>query len=82
MRVVKRIPHERYLIEIHQYNNKYLLNITLDQYVQTYKIDEELVENLEVFEGIVNAEFLKSCLSRFVNMRSDFINEFNKNKNE
>jgi len=82
MRVVKRIPHERYLIEIHQYNNKYLLNITLDQYVQTYKIDEELVDNLEVFEGIVNAEFLKSCLSRFVNMRSDFINEFNKNKNE
>ncbi len=82
MRVVKRIPHERYLIEIHQYNNKYLLIITLDQYVQTYKIDEELVDNLEVFEGIVNAEFLQSCLSRFVNMRSDFINEFNKYKNE
>ena len=82
MRVVRRIPHERYLIEIHQYNNKYLLNITLDQYVQTYKIDEELVDNLEVFEGIVNAEFLQSCLSRFVNMRSDFINEFNKYKNE
>ena len=82
MRVVKRIPHERYLIEIHQYNNKYLLIITLDQYVQTYKIDEELVDNLEVFEGIVNAEFLQSGLSRFVNMRSDFINEFNKYKNE
>ncbi len=82
MRVVKRIPHERYLIEIHQYNNKYLLIITLDQYVQTYKIDEELVDNLEVFEGIVNAEFLQSCLSRFVNMRSDFINEFNKYNNE
>jgi len=82
MRVVKRIPHERYLIEIHQYNNKYLLIISLDQYVQTYKIDEELVDNLEVFEGIVNAEFLQSCLSRFVNMRSDFINEFNKYKNE
>ena len=82
MRVVKRIPHERYLIEIHQYNNKYLLIITLDQYVQTYKIDEELVDNLEVFEGILNAEFLQSCLSRFVNMRSDFINEFNKYKNE
>ena len=48
----------------------------------TFKIDEELVDNLEVFEDIVNAEFLQSCLSRFVNMRSDFINEFNKYKNE
>jgi hypothetical protein len=82
MRVVKKIPHERFLIEVHQYNQKYLLNITLDHYVQTFKVSDELVENLDVFENLVNSEFLQSCLKRFVSMRTDFLNEFNKYKNE
>lgn len=82
MRLIKRIPHERFLIEIHQYNHKYLLKITLDQYEQVYKIDEELVDNLNIFDNLVNSHFLKSCLTRFVSMRSDFITELKKQSNE
>ena len=82
MRLIKKIPHERFLIEIHQYNQKYILKISLDQYAQTYKIDENLIDNLNFFDNLVNSQFLQSCLSRFVSMRSDFLNEFNKYKNE
>ena len=82
MRLLKRIPHERFLIEIHQYNQKFLLKITLDHYEQIYKIDESEVSNLNIFDALVDSDFLQGCLTRFVSMRSDFLTEINKHKNE
>ena len=78
MRLLKRIPHERFLIEIHQYNQKFLLKITLDHYEQIFKIDESEVSNLNIFNTLVDSEFLQGCLTRFVSMRSDFLTEINK----
>jgi len=82
MRLLKRIPHERFLIELHQYNGKYLLKVSLGQYEQIYKIDEREIRNTDFFDHLINSEFLKSCLSRFLSMRSDFINEFKQYRNE
>ena len=82
MRLLKRIPHERFLIELHQYNGKYLLKISLDNYEQTYKIPENQLEDTDFFDELIKAPFLKSCLNRFISMRSDFLNEFKQYKNE
>jgi hypothetical protein len=38
MRLVKEIPHSHYLVQVHEYNGKYLLKITLDNYEQVFKI--------------------------------------------
>ena len=72
MRLVKKIPHDRYLIEIHEYNCKYILNITLDAYEQIYKIPIQEISSLERIEDLINEEFLSKNLKRFVEMRQDW----------
>ena len=72
MRLVKKIPHDRYLIEIHEYNSKYILNITLDAYEQIYKIPVQEISSLERIEDLINEEFLSKNLKRFVEMRQDW----------
>ena len=82
MRLLKRIPHERFLIELHQYNGKYLLKISLDHYEQTFKIAEDQLDDTDFFNSLINTQFLKSCLNRFISMRSDFVNELKQYENE
>jgi hypothetical protein len=81
MRLVKDIPHERYKIQVFQYNGKYIVKIELGQFEQTYKIGETDVFGLEDVERMVSKELLSNSLKRFVEMRSDWENAF-KNKNE
>jgi hypothetical protein len=82
MRLVKQIPHERYLIQIHQYNGKYILKIELGQFEQLFKIDEMDLSNLEDLEKMIQGEFLSNCLKRFVEMRTDWQDAFNKLQNK
>lgn len=83
MRLLKTIPHERYLIELHQYNQKYILKITLEDYAQSFKIAETDDFGPDVIEEIVHSNaFLSNCLKRFVSMRSDFTSALNSVKNE
>ena len=42
MRLVKQIPHDRFLIQIHQYNGKFILKIELSGFEQLFKIAETL----------------------------------------
>tara|TARA_Y100000385_G_scaffold227552_1_gene238513 strand:+ start:385 stop:624 length:240 start_codon:yes stop_codon:yes gene_type:complete len=72
MRLVKKIPHDRYLIEIHEYNSKYILNITLDAYEQIYKIPVQEISSLDRIEELINDDFLLKTLNRFVEMREDW----------
>ena len=81
MRLVKDIPHERYKIQVFQYNGKYIVKIELGQFEQTYKIGETDVFGLEDVERMISKELLSNSLKRFVEMRSDWENAF-KNKNE
>ena len=72
MRLVKKIPHDRYLIEIHEYNSKYILNITLDAYEQIYKIPVQEISSLNKIEELINEDFLLKNLKRFIEMREDW----------
>ena len=81
MRLVKDIPHERYKIQLFQYNGKYIVKIELGQFEQTYKIGETDVFGLGDFERMISEELLSNSLKRFIEMRSDWENAF-KNKNE
>jgi hypothetical protein len=71
MRLVKQIPHERFLIQIHQYNGKYILKIELGGFEQLFKIPESDVD-IEKLQNYLSNEFFKNCLDRFLSMRSDW----------
>ena len=72
MRLVKKIPHDRYLIEIHEYNSKYILNVTLDAYEQIYKIPVQEISSLDKIEELIDEDFLLKNLKRFIEMRQDW----------
>ena len=81
MRLVKDIAHERYKIQIFQYNNKYILKIELGQFEQIFKIGEIDVEGLQEVENMITQDLLNNSLTRFIEMRSDWEKAFNtKNK--
>jgi len=82
MRLVKEVPHERYKIQIFQYNGKYILKIELGQFEQTYKIGETDVNGVEDFEKLITPLILSNALKRFVEMRSDWSQAFNEKNNE
>lgn len=81
MRLLKDIPHQKYKIQLFQYNGKYIVKIELGQFEQTYKIGETDVYGLEEVEKMITPELLKNALLRFVDMRTDWGEAFAK-KNE
>ena len=76
MRLVKDIPHERYKIQIFNYNSKYIVKIELGQFEQTFKIGEMDLFGLEDVERMINQELLSNSLKRFVEMRNDWEKAF------
>ena len=76
MRLVADIPHERFKIQIHNYNSKYIVKIELAQFEQTFKISETDVNGLEDVKKMINESLLKKSLERFVSMRSDWSDAF------
>lgn len=81
MRLIKDIPHERYKIQIFNYNSKYMVKIELGQFEQTFKIAEGDVTGLEEVERMITSELLSNCIPRFVGMRQDWTNAFNSKNN-
>lgn len=81
LRLVKDIPHEKYKIQLFQYNGKYILKIELGQFEQTYKIGETDVYGVEDLEKMITPQLLKNSLTRFVEMRNDWGQAFT-NKNQ
>ena len=81
MRLVKEIPHDRYRIQVHSYNSKYIVKIELGQFEQVFKIGELDVNSLDEVEAMVTPELLSNCLKRFIDMRSDWESAYqNRNK--
>ena len=78
MRWIKDIPHERYKIQIHNYNRKYIVKIELGQFEQVYKISEMDVVSLDELEIMISKDLLSNALKRFVDMRSDWETSFKK----
>lgn len=82
MRLVKEVPHERYKIQIFQYNGKYIVKIELGQFEQTYKIGETDVNGIEDVEKLITPLILSNSLNRFVEMRTDWNLAFNEKNNK
>lgn len=74
MRLVKEISHTRYLIQVHEYNSKYLLKITLDAYEQIFKFEKDDLVDIDLLDNFLTDEFFANCLTRFISMRNDRIN--------
>ena len=82
MRVISEIAHERYKIQIFNYNAKYLIKVELGQFEQIFKIAETEVSSLKEVEAMVTEELLTNCLARFISMRTDWENAYqNRNVN-
>mgnify|MGYP006137122823 CR=1 FL=1 len=81
MRLIKDIPHDRYKIQIFQYNGKYIVKIELGQFEQSFKIGETDVSSLEEVEKMITSDLLTHSLHRFVEMRSDWQNAFSEKNN-
>lgn len=73
MRLIKQIPHEHFLVQIHQYNNKYILSITLDDYEQSFKVPTDLVQDLTLLESALQPSFYSACLKDFIQMRDRWL---------
>ena len=80
MRLIKEIPHDNYRITVHNYTAKYLLKIELGQFEQVFKIGETDVMSLDELENMVTPQLLSNCLTRFIQMRTDWEMAF-QNKN-
>jgi hypothetical protein len=59
------------LVQVHEYNGKYLLKITLDHYEQLFKIPVSDLPDLALLDAKLTQEFWSSCLQRFFSMRED-----------
>ncbi len=82
MRLIEDIPHERYKIQLFNYNSKYILKIELGQFEQTFKIGETDVMSLQEVKNMLTPELLSNCLTRFISMRADWESAFlKKNQN-
>ena len=72
MRLIKEIPHEHNRITVHNYNAKYMLKIELGQFEQVFKIGETDVMSLDELENMMTPQLLSNCLTRFIQMRTDW----------
>lgn len=72
MRLIKDIPHERFKIQLLNYNAKYIVKIELGQFEQSFKIGELDVDSIEEVERMITRELLANCIKRFIEMRSDW----------
>lgn len=82
MRLIKDIPHEKYKIQLLNYNAKYIIKIELGQFEQIYKIGESDVHSLDDVENMLTPELMTNCLNRFVGMRNDWEKAFQNINNQ
>ena len=74
MRLIKQIPHERILIQLHAYNGKFILNVSLDNFEQSFKVNEADFPQIDQLESLIEGAFLTKCIHRFIEMRNDWTN--------
>jgi hypothetical protein len=79
MRIIAELPHPDFKISILNMNHKYIVKIEQGVYEQTYKIAEaDLLDGVNSVFEILDEEFLKTVLARFLEMRKDFKETYNR----
>lgn len=79
MRIVKEIPHPQFKISVFSWNDKYLLKFEIGTFEQVYKIKHSDIEGLEQLEHLIDQDFLKGVMERFLAMRTDFSETYKRN---
>jgi hypothetical protein len=78
MRVVLEVPHPQLKITVFMWNDKYIVKLEIDRYEQVYKIACSDVSGLDQVKSMLDDDFIESCMQRFIQMRSDFLETFKK----
>lgn len=78
MRVIAEIPHPQIKITVFSWNAKYIVKLEAGNFEQVYKISETDVNGLDQLKEMLSPGFINSCIQRFLSMRSDFSETFNK----
>jgi hypothetical protein len=73
MRIIAELPHPEFKISILNMNSKYIVKIEQGSFEQTYKIAEiDLLDGVNSIFEILDDAFLKTVAARFIEMRKDF----------
>jgi len=72
VRTIATIPHPEVRISVHQYNDKYLIELEGGSYRQTFKISTDAIGHVDELKALCNEAFIQSCISRFRTMHADF----------
>ncbi len=79
MRVIAELPHPDCKITLFNMNSKYIIKFEQGSLEQTYKIAEiDVVGGVNGVFEMLDETFINSVINRFLAMRTDFINTYNK----
>ena len=79
MRVVAELPHPECKITIFSMNMKYIIKFEQGVLEQTYKLAEmDILNGVNGVFEILDEAFISTVISRFKEMRKDFIDTYNK----
>ncbi len=77
MRVVAELPHEVCKITIFSMNQKFIIKLEKGVYEQTFKIPEaEVSDGVNGVFKILDDQFMESASRRFLEMRNEFTEAF------
>lgn len=79
MRIIAELPHPEFKISILMMNQKFIIKLEQGSLEQTYKINEmDLTDGVNSVFELLDEPFLKTVGERFLTMRADFKDSFNR----
>jgi hypothetical protein len=79
MRIIAELPHPDFKISILNMNHKFIVKIEQGNLEQSFKVAEaDLLDGVNSVFELMDEEFLKSVSARFVEMRKDFKESYNR----
>ena len=81
MRVIAELPHPECKITIFSMNQKFIIKLEKGVFEQVYKISElDVTDELIGVFKILDDQFMKNASDRFLEMRSDFNEAYQRNE--
>ncbi len=79
MRTVAELPHPDCKITIFSMNNKFIIKFEQGSLEQTFKLAEmDILNGVNGVFEILDETFISSVVERFLSMRKDFIDTYNR----
>ncbi|CAN5211929.1 hypothetical protein BH09BAC6_BH09BAC6_02410 [soil metagenome] len=79
MRIIAELPHPDFKISILNMNQKFIVKAEQGNLEQSYKIaDADVVDGVNGVFELLDEEFLKRVGARFIEMRKDFKDSYNR----